>query len=304
MNQAWRLDLSTYADASPGVLLRLLFIHHSCGGQLLALPGPDVGAHCIYISHPNGGGLRARLEREGYEVHETSYGSKLGARTDLFDWLPKFRHQMDVALACDHQDVAYPDGRRNSIFVFKPCFPNNEFASRGTPPGDAQGPELTVWNAKAAYTALLAEFGKHPEVLFICMSAPPLAAGNPSQPRWKRLARNAFGRGHSRQPAAALAREFNSWLSQTNGWLADSQLPNVAVFDYYDLLTDGGISDFSRYPTDGGEDSHPSGEGNQRAAAAFVPFLNRAVRRAGLASAASLPSESFLAVRNPTATTL
>ena len=302
MNQAQRLDLSTYADASPTVSLRLLFLHHSCGGQLLAAPGPDAGTDCIYATHPNGGGLRAGLEGEGYEVHEASYRSKLGARTDLFDWLPKFRGQMDAVLTCDHQDKSYPDAGRNEIVVFKSCFPNNEFVSAGMPPGNPEGPELTVWNAKAAYLALLPEFGKHPEVLFVSMTAPPVAAGNPTQPVWKRFARRVLDRGPSRQQSGALAREFNRWLSRADGWLGESQPLNVVVFDYYDILTDGGASDSSRYPTGAGDDSHPSREGNERAAAAFVPFLNRAVRRAGLVSGATtFREEPILAVRTQAA---
>ena len=31
---------------------------------------------------------------------------------------------------------------------------------------------------------------------------------------------------------------------------------NVAVFDYYDVLTDHGRTDWSAYPTQGGRDSH------------------------------------------------
>jgi hypothetical protein len=54
------------------------------------------------------------------------------------------------------------------------------------------------------------------------------------------------------------------------------------VFDFYDLLTQSGASNYSQYGSMGGADSHPSSAGNARAAAAFVPFLNRAVRYAGL----------------------
>jgi hypothetical protein len=302
MNQLQRLDLSTYADAPPGLLLRLLFIHHSCGGQLLAAPGPDAGTNCIYTTHPNGGGLRLRLEQEGYEVHEASYRSRIGAQTDLFDWLPKFRQQMDAVLACEHQDYAYRDQRRNDIVVFKSCFPNNNFVAAGTPPGHPNGPELTVWNAKAAYRELLPEFRKYPEVLFVCMTAPPLAPGSPPPPRWKQLAKAVLGRGGPRAPSAPLAREFNNWLSAQDGWLKDYPLTNVVVFDYFDLLTDGGASNVSDYPTRMGDDSHPSREGNEKAAAMFVPFLNRAVRRAGrLASPRAPNSELSLVSGNQTA---
>ncbi|MCP4800241.1 MAG: hypothetical protein GY893_09885, partial [bacterium] len=67
--------------------MRLLFIHHSCGGQLMAEQGEKIGGasgsgeRCIYDSHPNGGGLRSSLTTAGYEVHEASYESKLGQDT-------------------------------------------------------------------------------------------------------------------------------------------------------------------------------------------------------------------------------
>ncbi len=289
-NQVQRLDLAAYADAPPGRPLRLLFIHHSCGGQLLAAPGPGAGTNCIYTTHPNGGGLRSRLEQAGYQVHEASYGSKVGEHTDHFDWLPKFQKQMDQVLACEHQDQAYGEGRRNELVLFKPCFPNNDFVSAGSPPGNPHGPELTLWNAKAAYAALLGEFRKQPEVLFVCMTAPPLAAKTAPQPRWKQLARKMLGRGSpSFEVSGPLAREFNNWLSGKDGWLQDSQLTNVVVFDYYDLLTGCGASDYSCYPSDGGYDSHPNRDGNEKAASAFVPFLNRAVRRAGLVGLPQAP---------------
>ena len=271
-------------EAPPTRALHLLFIHHSCGGQLLAAPGPEEGENCILVSHPNGGGLRSRLEKNSYVVHEASFGSEIGGATDLFDWLPKFRDRMDRVLTCQGQDQALPAGRRNDIVVFKSCFPNNNFQSRGTPPGDPRGPDLTVWNAKAAYTALLGEFGRHPEVLFVCLTAPPLAPKTRPRPIWKRALGKLVGRAENGAECACLARGFNHWLSGEDGWLKDTGVTNIAVFDYYDILTGRGASDLSAYPTGGGYDSHPSREGNERAAAAFVPFLNLAVRRAGLVS--------------------
>jgi len=276
------LDLSRYSDAAPKQPLHLLFIHHSCGGQLLAAFGAEAGTNCIYLTHPNGGGLRALLERNSCIVHEASYGSWIGENTDIFDWLPKFRSEMDEILACDFQDVRYTNGFRNNIVVFKSCFPNNDFKSEGKPPGNAAGPDLTVWNARAAYAALLDEFRKHPDVLFVCVTAPPLTPKPPPQPLWKLLAKKAAGRSDNQVASARLAREFNNWLSGSDGWLKDSGLTNVVVFDYYDILTDHGASDLSRYPTDDGHDSHPSHAGNEKAAEAFVPFLNRAVRRCGI----------------------
>ncbi len=78
----------------------LLFIHHSCGGALLADPGAVTGGEkgsgnrCIYGSHPNGGGLRTLLAGAGYQVNELSYESRLGEDTDICHWRKKFATQM------------------------------------------------------------------------------------------------------------------------------------------------------------------------------------------------------------------
>ena len=265
--------------------LRLLFVHHSCGGRLLADPGePEDGEHCIHGVHPDGGGLRRLLVARGYEVHEASYGSELGEHTDLFDWLPKFRDRMDRILTCDRQDASYRDGGRNRIVVFKSCFPNNAFVAEGFEPGNPAGPELTVANARAVLRALLEPFSRRPDTLFVYVTAPPLAPAVPDVPAWKWIAATILGRspaGRLRE-SARLAREFHRWAVAPDGWLAGYPGRNVVVFDLYDVLTDRGASDLSAFPTGNGADSHPSREGNRRAAEAFVPFLDRAVRQAGL----------------------
>lgn len=249
--------------------VRLLFIHHSVGGQWLADPGPDSGAHCIYRSHPNGGGLRAALAKAGFEVREASNGSALGERTDLFDWLPKF--ERDVPAVLSDTDVV----------VFKSCFPNSRFTGEGVAPGDAAGPALTIWNARATMRALLPVFARHPAVRFVYVTAPPLAAPPSDRPAWKRVV-DRVRRGLKGTPdateSARLARSFNDWLKAPDGWLAPGAPANVSVFDYYDVLTGHGRSDFLLYPTGDGTDSHPSAEGQRRAAAEFVPFLVRVTR--------------------------
>ncbi|MCU0691484.1 MAG: hypothetical protein MUF54_08785, partial [Polyangiaceae bacterium] len=171
------MDLSSFSSARPNRPLRLLFIHHSVGGQLLADPGPEQNlADSIHATHPNGGGLRKVLEQQGYQVHEASYGSVVGEDTDLFDWLPKFQTKMDRILKVSFNDRLLSGDERNDIVVFKSCYPNNRFASEGQAPGNPAGPELTVWNAKATLTALLAEFQKHPNTLFMYVTAPPTAS--------------------------------------------------------------------------------------------------------------------------------
>jgi hypothetical protein len=268
-------------EAAP---MNLLFIHHSCGGQLFAAPGERVGgeaeagARCLYVSHPNGGGLRDRLEALGLTVNQASYGSIVGEDTDICHWHRKFATQMDRILRTQRQDALLPEGQTNRIVCFKSCYPNNWFAARGTEPGDPDDCERTVANAKAAYRALLPLLAGQPDVLFVTFTAPPMIAYEPVG--LKATIKSWFrdtGRG------GELAREFNTWLvDREEGWLAGSELSNVVVFDYWDILTGEGDGDYLAYPVRRG-DSHPSSEGNQRAADAFVPFLQAAVAGMGWA---------------------
>jgi lysophospholipase L1-like esterase len=265
--------------------LRLLFIHHSVGGQMLADPGPAQAlADSIYTTHPNGGGLRARLQGATYQVFEASYGSSIGDKTDLFDWLPKFRDRMDDVLTTSGNDAHHASGARNDVVVFKSCYPNNRFLGEGAAPGDPAGPELTVWNAKATLRALLPELARHPDTLFVYMTAPPVAPRGHVEPAWKWLAKKVLGKpsyAAAVRRQGELARAFNDWVASPDGWLAGYPHENVVVFDLYDVLT-GGASNLSRFPTGDGDDSHPSSAGNQQAAERFVGFLNRAVHRAGV----------------------
>jgi hypothetical protein len=279
------MDYSAFSAAPPERPLDLLFIHHSVGGQWLADVGPGIGEDCINVSHPEGGGLRTRLEQAGYVIHEASYGSEVGAKTDLFDWLPKFRDHMAQVLGCARQDTVLVPPARNCIVMFKSCYYNNGFEGPGQSPGNPQGPELTLANARAAYTALLPEMGKQPGVLFVCVTTPPLAPRYKPEPLWKSAARKVLGKMDLRQKLimrGRLSREFANWLKADDGWLKDYPQRNVVVFDYYDILTGHGASDLLKYPTDEGFNSHPSAEGQRLAAEAFVPFLNRVVRFAGL----------------------
>jgi len=74
----------------------------------------------------------------------------------------------------------------------------------------------TVSNAKGIYIDLLTYFSKHQDKLFVAITAPPLIDGT-------------YG---------AHARAFNNWL--VNDWLAGYPYANVAVFDFYTVLTSNG----------------------------------------------------------------
>ena len=107
------IDLTSFLPTNPPRRVNILFIHHSCGGQLLADRGEDYEyARCIHMAHGNGGELRKKLIEAGYFVNEASYGSIVGEKTDLWDWEPKFRKEMDRVL-----DTIRNDARSNGTAI-------------------------------------------------------------------------------------------------------------------------------------------------------------------------------------------
>ncbi|MGB8253203.1 MAG: hypothetical protein WCF08_08285, partial [Anaerolineaceae bacterium] len=159
---------------------------------------------------------------------------------------------------------ALPDpGGENMIVLFKSCFPNSDLSGSPTDSPGAYG-ELTVSGAKYVYNTILEYFATRPDKLFIVITAPPL----------------------SDRTNAANARAFNNWLVED--WLAENNytLNNVAVFDFYNILTgrdahtwwhDGqiehvpGSKDTLAYPSG---DDHPSEAGSRKATEEFIPLLN------------------------------
>jgi hypothetical protein len=276
------IDLSQYKDTKPARTIKMLFIHHSVGGQWLADKGETkdiVPEATIYKSHPNGGGLRALLTENNYQVHEASYKSEIGENTDICHWNSKFRDKMEAILKCDIQDTPYknePD--KNGIVMFKSCFPNSDVEAEGKEPGNPDSCEKSASNFRATYIKLLDYFKANPNTLFVVVTAPPLAKNVPS--RTKEFIKNLIGSENSVKAKGERIRSLNSWLKDPEkGWLAGYEGKNIVVFDYYDILTRHGESNFSMYATRDGSDSHPSSEGNAIAAKELVSFLNRAVNR-------------------------
>ncbi len=188
---------------------------------------------------------------------------------------------MEKILTCDQQDAFFTDETRNRIVLFKSCFPNNMLIADGTPTGDPDACDKTQANAQAVYRAILPYFEQHPETLFVVMTAPPLV--KPMQFKKDKiieLLKVITGRPDTLEKIGIRARFFNNWLKDVDrGWLKDYNHKNVVVFDYYDVLTEYGKSNWSLYPTNNGVDSHPSSEGNMTAARSLVLFLNKSVQR-------------------------
>lgn len=283
------MAIQTENPQAPDRIVKLIFLHHSTGENWLADEYGDLGL---------------TLSQNNYFVSDTNYGwgpDAIGDRTDIPNWLEWFRGDqteriMQAVYSESGQNSSYTrtladPGGENEIILFKSCFPNSNLDGD---PNDAPAPgtDYTVGNAKFVYNEILKYFATRPDKLFIVITAPPVS--DPS------LAENA--------------RAFNLWL--VNDWLRENNYleNNVAVFDFYNVLTgpnnhhrfvDGQIEhvfdpglNTSYYPS-AADDDHPSVEGSRKATEEFIPLLNIFYHRwkAGLPSeppvAATLPAEDL-----------
>ena len=275
----------------PDHVVKLIFIHHSTGENWL---------------RDDYGGLGQVLADNNYFVSDTNYGwgpDSIGDRTDIPNWTEWFSSDqtpvyMNAVFTERGQNSSFtrlpdnPSGE-NQIIMFKSCFPNSALEGSPDDPPSADG-WLTVGHAKYVYNEILRYFATRPDKLFIVITAPPL-----SDPTY-----------------AENVRAFNQWL--VNDWLDENTytLPNVAVFDFYNLLTghdahhrynDGSIehtygsSNTLAYPS---SDDHPSVAGSRKATEEFIPLLNIFYHRWANGQTSQPPLETQpLAITEPSTTT-
>ena len=258
------VPLATALDPTPPAqTVKLIFIHHSTGENWL---------------RDNYGVLGKTLGQNNYFVSDTNYGwgpNSIGDRTDIPDWVEWFRSPstptyMNALFAESGQHSTYTrtlanPGGQNTIVMFKSCFPNSNLAGNPNDPPDPT-PGLTVGHAKYVYNELQKYFRTRPDKLFVVITAPPV-----TDPTY-----------------AANARAFNNWLY--NNWLVANSYPfsNVAVFDFYNVLTHPNAHHRYNSTTDSIEhivtarntlyypsgDDHPSIAGSVKAKNEFIPLLN------------------------------
>jgi len=278
----------------PDEVVKLVFIHHSCGNNWL-----DDGH----------GNLGAALGGNNYYVSDVYYDwgpDSIGSYTDIGHWWLWFRGPNSstylsalyttTARYANYTRAMADPGGENEIVMFKSCFPNSDLKGQPDDPpttGDnplrgrsAASPYHTVGNAKGIYNDILEYLRTRQDRLFIVITAPPVLDAT----------------------YAANARAFNNWL--VDGWLAGYPYHNVVVFDFYNVLTtNGGDADTNdlgwsignhhrvvtttvpvtiEHITDGDDDAspnvleypswgtnnHPSPAGNQKATGEFLPLLN------------------------------
>jgi hypothetical protein len=275
----------------PASTVKLIFIHHSTGENWLA---------------DDNGRLGLALRDNNYFVSDTNYGwgsDGIGDLTDIGHWWLWFvGPRRDVYTTelyreyrqnCLYARLPHDPGGENQIVMFKSCFPNSQVEGNPNDPptagdnplrGQGVGDTLTVGNAKGIYNDLLTYFRTRQDKLFIVITAPPQVQ-NP-------MVTDA--------EHAANARALNSWL--VHDWLAGYPYRNVAVFDFFNILTSNGgnpnahdlgwatgnhhrwrngavehvqsvANNFSAYASSS-EDSHPTAAGGQKASGEFVQLLN------------------------------
>ena len=278
------IERATVAQITPPLsTVKLIFIHHSTGGNWLANSNTD---------QPYGE-LGSTLMTNNYFVSATNYGwgpYSIGDSTDIPNWPEWFtgansatiltalfnENDQNVGDFGSWSRLTTDPGGENKIIMFKSCFPNSDLFGEPTdPPSTEPNEQFTVSNAKAVYNNLLTYFQTRQDKLFIVITAPPQN-------------RNDYASDYQTPDhRAANARAFNNWL--INDWLKGYAYNNVAVFDYFNVLTatdnhhrwyNGAVQhvintnyNFPAYPT-GEWDSHPNTTGQLKATTEFVPLLN------------------------------
>jgi hypothetical protein len=226
---AWpSITLTTYNPNPPTSTVKLAFIHHSVGDDWL---NADMG------------NLGNQLGANNYYVSDTYYDwgpDEIGSYTDIGNWWDWFHGpnsttytQAVYNTTNRHADYTRPmadPGGENQIIMFKSCYPNSHLGGNaGDPPTTGPNPlrgedwsseHHTVGNAKGIYNDILEYFATRQDKLFVVITAPPLMA-------------NETDATH-----ATNARAFNTWL--VYDWLDDYPYNNVAVFDFYNVLTSNG----------------------------------------------------------------
>lgn len=297
----------------PKNTVRLVFIHHSTGEGWLH---QDAGG-LITELNKNNYYVRDTNYDWGPFDEDVNDGSNVGSHTDIGHWYVWFlgphRNTYLNALypnnfltdGIENSASISDPGGENTIVMFKSCFTSAEiiYGNPTDPPLPKTQPNpiygqaissadtaYTVANIKGLYRDLLDYFATKQNKLFVLITTPPSYQGSADE-------------------AMPKLRAINRWLIEH--WLDNYSNKNVFVFDYYNVLTSNGgnpttndigatsgshhryrngiieyqigSSDFLAYASwdDASQtwDSHPTAEGQQKAANEFVPLLNIAYNR-------------------------
>ncbi len=224
--------------AASGTAIRILFMHHSTGGNLIQQ-----------------GHVREGLSALGYEFWDHGYNEEGlcgpdGSPSGMDFAVPDDNTDPDGWAAIFAQPVTDPPTNTLSymlgydVILFKSCFPTSDITD-----------EEMLSNYERYYLAIRDVIDQHSDKLFVAFTPPPLVPGATSlenaarAKRWAAyLVSDEYGKGH----------------------------PNLAVFDFFSLLADGNGYLRAEYRSDE-SDSHPNDLANRTIGPVLVSFIHAAI---------------------------
>ncbi len=219
--------------------LRIIFLHHSCGHNLI-----------------DQGGVRAGLTGLGYEFYDHGYngdglrladGSYSGRHFDVpgDNTDPDGIAEIFSQPLHDPPDNTFSHLMEYDVIAFKSCFPTSNIGS------DEQLEEY-----KGYYRSVRERMVQYPDKIFIVVTQPPQVPGA------------------SDAAEARRARDLADWLTSAD-FLGG--YPNIFTFDFFDHLA--GSDNFLRpeYRFDN-YDAHPNERANAEIAPEFVSFIDQAIQ--------------------------
>jgi hypothetical protein len=225
------------AQAQEGT--RIIFLHHSCGENLV-----------------NEGGVREGLAGLGYAFYDHGYndeglrdadgsytGRNFGVPGDNTD--PDGIADIFSQPLHDPPDNTFSHLMQYDVIAFKSCYPTSNIGD------DAQLNEY-----KGYYLAARDRMDQYPDKLFVVVTQPPQVPGNSDRDEGRR------------------ARALADWLG-SGEYLAGH--PNVVTFDFFGLLAgaDNVLRPEYRYDN---YDGHPNERANREIGPLFVGFVDEAIR--------------------------
>ena len=242
---------------------KVIFLHHSTGGQLLA---------------DNYGGLGKDLNDAGYFLSDICFewdapqNANIGDYMDIGNWFTWFadetiqgngkarRDNIMEAVYTEYdrdsynsanfgsytRNIAQPQGE-NSIIIFKSCWSSGDIANSGSSSIrglDHYQATYTIANCKDIYNAILPYFKAHADKMFIVFTTPP----------------RPIEEGNTNSTYADNLRTLDMWMLED--WLTENNWKdkNVYVFDYHNILT--GVNNHHRVVNGVEEHTIASGSGN------------------------------------------
>lgn len=230
--------------------IRIIWLHHSCGQNLI-----------------NQGGVREGLTALGYEFYDHGYneeglrladGSYAGYNFDVpgDNTDPDGLAELFAQPLHDPPDNAFSHLMEYDVIAFKSCFPTSNIGS------DEQLAEF-----QAYYRVIRDRIGQYPDKLFITVTQPPQVPG-------------ASDAGE-----AARARALADWLG-SGDYLAGHA--NLVTFDFFDHLAGDDNLLRPEYRMDD-YDAHPNERANREIGPQFVSFVDQAIRDYGVSPAPVAP---------------